>query len=74
MPIEELCVGTFTHRVQPQENLSQDLFGIELMGPAIIVLILRFDQVIEVGEGGIAFRSHSAEVSPVCDAPFLIQL
>ena len=74
MPIEELCVGTFTHRVQPQQDLTQDLLGVELMDSITIVLILRLDEVIEVGEGGIAFRPHSAEVSPVCDAPFLIQL
>ena len=72
--IEKLRVRALAHGVQPQQHLTQELLGVELVSGHVIAFVLRLDQVIEVGEGGIALRPHPAEVGTVCDAPFLIQL
>jgi len=72
--IEKLRVRALAHGVQPQQHLTQDLLGVELVSGHVIAFVLRLDQVIEVGEGWIAFWPHPAEVGTVCDAPFLIQL
>ena len=74
MSIEKLRVRALAHGVQPQQHLTQDLLGVELVSGHVIAFVLRLDQVIEVGEGWIALRPHPAEVGTVCDAPFPIQL
>ena len=74
MPIEELCVRTLAHGVQPQQDFLQELFRIEQMGVGIVAFEFFFDQVIEVREDRIVFRSHAAEVASLRDSPFRIEL
>ena len=73
MSIEKLRVRALAHGVQPQQHLTQDLLGVELVGGHVIAFVLRLDQVIEVGEDGVVLRAHTAEIGALCDAPFLIQ-
>ena len=60
--------------MQPQQHLAQDLLSVELVGGHVIAFVLRLDQVIEIREDGVVLRAHTAEIGPLCDAPFLIQL
>ena len=60
--------------MQPQQHLTQDLLGVKLVGGHVIAFVLRLDQVIEIREDGIVLRAHTAEIGPLCDAPFSIQL
>ena len=74
VPIEKLRVRALAHGVQPQQRLTQDLLGVELVGGHVIAFVLRLDQVIEIREDGVVLRAHTAEIGPLCDAPFPIQL
>ena len=74
MAVEKLRVRALAHGVQPQQHLTQDLLSVELVGGHVIAFVLRLDQVIEIREDGIAPRAHTAEIGPLCDAPFPIQL
>ena len=74
MSIEKLRVRALAHGVQPQQHLTQDLLGVELVGGHVIAFVLRLDQVIEIREDGVVLRAHTAEIGPLCDAPFPIQL
>ena len=44
------------------------------MGVGIVAFEFFFDQVIEVREDRIVLRSHSAEVAPLRDTPFCVEL
>ena len=74
MSIEELCVRTLAHGMQSQQHFLQELFRIEQMGVGIVAFEFFFDQVIEVREDRIVLRSHSAEVAPLRDTPFCVEL
>ncbi len=74
MTIEELCIGTLAHGVQPQQDFLQELFRIEQMSVWIVAFEFFFDQVIEVRENRIVLRSHAAEVASLRDTPFCVEL
>ena len=74
VPIEELCVRTLAHGVQSQQNFLQELLRIEQMGVGIVAFEFFFDQVIEIRENRIVLRAHTAEIGPLCDAPFRVEL
>ena len=74
MSIEELCISALAHGMQSQQHFLQELFRIEQMGVGIVAFEFFFDQVIEIREDRIVFRSHAAEVASLRDSPFRIEL
>ena len=74
MSIEELCISALAHGMQSQQHFLQELFRIEQMNVWIVAFEFFFDQVIEVREDRIVFRSHAAEVASLRDSPFRIEL
>ena len=74
MSIEELCISALAHGMQSQQHFLQELFRIEQMSVWIVAFEFFFDQVIEVREDRIVFRSHAAEVASLRDSPFRIEL
>ena len=56
MPVEELAFRALAHGVKPKQDLLQKLRRVELILLRIEGFVLRFNQLIEIGENGIVRR------------------
>ncbi len=72
--VKEFRLRTLADGVQPQQDILQQLGGIELAAALVIGLIFFLNQPIQVGQNGIIGGGEPVEAGAVADAELGIQL
>ena len=73
MSIEKFALRATAHGVETQQDLPQQITGVQRIFLTVIGLVDFLDLVIEVGEGREVLRLDGLDLGVVIDAPLGIQ-